>query len=155
MTTIITTELKERLIERILSNNSFWLNSTSPVKVLTEMIRIQNFLIRNINYHTSYNRFDVYTCYDNTDLNNLCVALQKIAEAIETDKDTSIFENVRGYTFGDLETEHGIVQVYQKNKMVYVKAVQILTAEEHDKLIAGIKYVLWIINNWKQVNRII
>lgn len=153
--TVITREMKESLIERILSNNSFWLNEyTKSTKVLTELMRIQNFLIRNINYHTSFNTFDVYLCYDDTDLNNLCVALTKIAGAIETDKDVEIFENIRGYTFGDLETDHGVVQVYQKDKIVYAKKIQSLTPEEHDKLINSIKYNLWIINNWKQLNRI-
>lgn len=153
--TIITREMKESLIERILSNASFWLNSASPVKVLTEMMHIQNFIIRNINYHASFNKIDVYTCYDDTDLNNLCIALQKIITAIETGKDTAIFENIQGYTFGDLET-HGVIQVYQKDKIVYAKTIQQdLTPEERDKLTNSIKYLLWIIGNWKQVNRII
>lgn len=153
--TVITREMKESLIERIITNSSFWLNEyTSSVKVLTEMMRIQNFIIRNINYHTSFNKIDVYTCYDEEDLNNLYIALQKIAEAIETDKDVEIFENVRGYTFGDLETGHGVVQVYQKDKIVHAAIIQGLKPGEQDKLTSGIKYNLWIIHNWKQVNRI-
>ena len=153
--TVITREMKESLIERILSNASFWLNGTSPVKALTEMMHVQNFLIRNINYHASFNKIDVYTCYDDTDLNNLCIALQKIAETIETDKETKIFENVRGYTFGDFERQ-GVIEVYQKDKIVYAKTIQQdLTPEERDKLTNSIKYLLWIIGNWKQVNRII
>ena len=152
---IITTEHKESLIERIITNSSFWLNEqTSSVKVLTEMMRIQNFIIRNINYHASFNRVDFYTCYDDVDIDNLCIALNKIITAIETDKDTEIFENVRGYTFGDLETEHGVVQVYQKDKIVYVKPVQSLTPGEKDKLMASIKFNLWIIGNWRQDNHI-
>ena len=153
--TVITREMKEKFIERIITNSSFWLNEyTSSVKVLTEMMRIQNFIIRNINYHASFNRVNFYTCYDETDIDNLCIALNKLITAIETNKETEVFENVRGYTFGDLETEHGIVQVYQKNKMIYVKTIQSLTPEEKEKLMASIKFNLWIIGNWRQDNHI-
>lgn len=155
MTTIITTELKEKFIERIITNSSFWLNEqTSSVKVLTEMMRIQNFIVRNVNYHASFNRCDFYTCYDDTDIDNLCIALKKLITAIETNEEIEIFENIRGYIFGDLETEHGVVQVYQKNKIIYVKPVQSLTPGEKDKLIASIKFNLWIIGNWRQDNHI-
>lgn len=152
---IITTELKESLIERIITNSSFWLNEhTSSVKVLTEMMRIQNFIIRNINYHASFNRCDFYTCYDDADIDNLCIALNKLITAIETEKDTAIFENIRGYIFGDLETDHGVIQVYQKDKIVHAKTVQSLTPGEKDKLMASIKFNLWIIGNWRRDNHI-
>lgn len=150
--TVITREMKESLIERILSNSSFWLNDTSPVKVLAEMMRVQNFIIRNINYHASFNRIDTYTCYDDADIDNLCIALQKIVKAIETDKETKIFENIQGYNFGDFERQ-GVIQVYQKDKIVYA-TIQDLTPEERDKLTNSIKYLLWIVGNWKQLNRI-
>lgn len=153
--TVITREMKEKFIERIITNSSFWMNEyTKSVKVLTEMMRIQNFLIRNVNYHASFNRVDCYICYDDADIDNLCIALNKIITAIETDKDVEIFENVHGYTFGDLESGHGVMQAYQKDKIVYVQKVQELTAEEKDKLISGIKFNLWIINNWKRDNHI-
>ena len=152
---IITTGMKEKFIERIITNSSFWLNErTGSIKVLTEMMRIQNFIIRNINYHASFNRVDFYTCYDDADIDNLCIALNKIITAIETNKETEVFENIRGYVFGDLETEHGIVQVYQKNKTIYVIPVQSLTPGEKDKLISSIKFNLWIIKNWRQDNHI-
>ena len=152
---IITREMKEKFIERVITNSSFWLNEhTTSVKVLTEMMRIQNFIIRNINYHASFNRCDFYTCYDDADIDNLCIALNKLITAIETEKDTAIFENIRGYIFGDLETDHGVIQVYQKDKIVYAKTVQILTPGEQDKLIASIKFNLWIIGNWRQDNHI-
>ena len=152
---IITREMKEKFIERVITNSSFWLNEhTTSVKVLTEMMRIQNFIVRNVNYHASFNRVDFYTCYDDADIDNLCIALNKLITAIETEKDTAIFENIRGYIFGDLETDHGVIQVYQKDKIVYAKTVQILTPGEQDKLIASIKFNLWIIGNWRQDNHI-
>lgn len=155
MAMIITTEMKEKFIERIITNSSFWLNEyTRSVKVLTEMMHIQNFIIRNINYHASFNRIDCYTCYDDADIDNLCIALNKFITAIETNEETEVFENIRGYIFGDLETEHGVIQVYQKNKIVYVNPVQSLTPGEKDKLISSIKFNLWIIKNWRQDNHI-
>ena len=153
--TVITREMKEKFIERIITNSSFWLNEyTSSAKVLTEMMRIQNFIVRNVNYHASFNRIDFYTCYDDADIDNLCIVLKKLITAIETNEEIEIFENIRGYIFGDLGTEQGIVQVYQKNKIVYVKPVQSLTPGEKDKLIASIKFNLWIIGNWRQDNHI-
>ena len=155
MTTIITREMKEKFIERIITNSSFWLNEqTSSVKVLTEMMRIQNFIVRNVNYHASFNRIDFYTCYDDAAIDNLCIALKKLITAIETNEETKVFENIRGYTFGDLETDHGVIQVYQKDKIVYAKTIQSLTPGEKDKLIASIKFNLWIIGNWRQNNHI-
>lgn len=153
--TVITTELKEKFIERIITNSSFWLNEyTSSAKVLTEMMRIQNFIVRNVNYHASFNRVDFYTCYDDADIDNLCIALKKLITAIETNEETKVFENIRGYIFGDFERQ-GVIQVYQKDKIVYAKTIPDLTPEEKDKLISSIKYLLWIVGNWKQVNRII
>ena len=84
----------------------------------------------------------------------MCIALNKLITAIETEKDTAIFENIRGYIFGDLETDHGVIQVYQKDKIVHAKTVQSLTPGEKDKLMASIKFNLWIIGNWRQDNHI-
>ena len=156
MTTIITTELKESLIQRIIANGSVMFNvANNQAQVLAECVRIQNFLIRNINYHGKFGKIECYTCYDSTDLQNLCIALQKIAETIQTDQNTEIFENIRGYDFGDFESERGIVQVYYKDEMIYAKTIRKMTAADRQQIIKFIDYMIWIVGNWKKDNRII
>ena len=153
---IITTEHKESLIQRIIANGSVMFNvANNQAQVLAECVRIQNFLIRNINYHGKFGKIECYTCYDSTDLQNLCIALQKIAEAIKTDCDVEIFENIQGYVFQDFTSEHGIVQVYYKDEMIYAKTIRKMTAADRQQIIKFIDHMIWIIGNWKRDNRII
>lgn len=81
--------------------------------------------------------------------------LKKIAEAIQTDHDVEIFENIRGYDFGDFISEHGIVRVYYKDNMIYAKTIRETTAADRQQIIKFIDYMIWIIRNWKKDNRII
>ena len=154
--TVITREMKESLIERIIANGSVMFDvATNSAKVLAECVRVQNFLIRNINYHGKFGKIECYTCYDSTDLDNLRLGLKKIAEAIQTGEDTEIFENIQGYNFGDFTSENGIVQVYYENDIIYVKTIQEMTMTERQQIIKFIDYMIWIIGNWKKDNRII
>lgn len=153
---IINTEHKESLIERIIANGSVMFDvATNSAKVLAECVRVQNFLIRNINYHGKFGKIECYTCYDSTDLDNLRLGLKKIAEAIQTGEDTEIFENIQGYNFGDFTSENGIVQVYYENDIIYVKTIREMTMTERQQIIKFIDYMIWIIGNWKKDNRII
>ena len=146
--TVITREMKEDLIERIIANCTTGIKD-GTAKTIIEVMRVQNFLIRNINYHGN-------TCYDDTDLNNLCIALQKIAETIKTGELTKIFENVQGYNFNDFETGCTIVHVVYVNKTIYAKLVDHdVTSQEKKQIIEDIEDILWIIKNWKRNNRII
>ena len=153
---IINTEHKESLIERIIANGSVMFDvADNSAKVLAECIKAQNFLIRNINYHGKFCKIECYTCYDSTDLDNLMTGLKKIAEAIKTDQNVEIFENVQGYVFQDFESGHGIVRVYYKDNMIYAKTIRGTTAAEKQQIIKFIDYMIWIIGNWKRDNRII
>lgn len=156
MAMIINTEHKESLIERIIANGSVMFDvATNSAKVLAECVRAQNFLIRNINYHNKFSKIECYTCYDSTDLDNLMTGLKKITEAIKTDKEVEIFENIRGYDFGDFTSEYGIAQVYYKDNMIYAKTIRRTTAADKQQIIKVIDYMIWIIGNWKKDNRII
>lgn len=153
---IINTEHKESLIQRIIANASVMFDvADNSAKVLAECVRAQNFLIRNINYHGKFGGVECYTCCDSTDLDNLITGLKKIAEAIKTDKNVEIFENIRGFDFGDFTSGHGIVQVYYKDSMIYAKTIRGTTTADKQQIIKFIDYMIWIINNWKKDNRII
>lgn len=153
--TVITREMKEDLIERIIANCTTGIKD-GTAKTIIEVMRVQNFLIRNINYHGKFGKIECYTCYDDTDLNNLCIALQKIAETIKTGELTKIFENTKGYNFNDFETGCTIVHVVYVNKTIYAKLVDhAVTSQEKKQIIEDIEDILWIIKNWKRNNRII
>ena len=152
---IITTEHKESLIERILSNCTAGIKDDTT-KTIIEVMRAQNFLIRNINYHGRFGKIECCTCYDSDNLNDLCVALQKIVETIKTGELTKIFENAQGYNFNDFETGCTIVHTVYINNTIYAKLVDhAVTSQEKQQIIEDIEYMLWIVNNWKKDNRII
>lgn len=154
--TVITREMKEDLIERILSNCTAGIKENNTAKTILEVMRAQNFLIRNINYHRKFGKIECYTCYDSDNLNDLCVALQKIAETIKTGELTKIFENTQGYIFNDFETGCTIVHVVYVNKTIYAKLVdRDVTSQEKKQIIEDIEDILWIIKNWKRDNRIV
>lgn len=156
MTTIITTELKESLIQRIIANATVMFDvADNSAKVLAECVRAQNFLIQNINYHGRFGKIEYVSCYDSDDLDNLIIGLKKITEAIKTDRDVEIFENIRGYDFGDFTSGRGIVQVYYKDNMIYAKTIKGTTTADRQKIIKVIEHMIWIIGNWKKDNRII
>lgn len=153
---IITTEHKESLIERIIANGSVMFDvADNSAKVLAECVRVQNFLIRNINYHGKFGKIECYTCYDSTDLDNLMIGLKKITEAIKTDCDVEIFENIQGYTFNDFTSGQSVVEVFYKNDIIYAKTIQEMTTTERQQIIKFIDYMIWIVGNWKKDNRII
>lgn len=156
MAMTITTEHKESLIQRIIANGTVMFNvANNQAQVLAECVRVQNFLIRNINYHGKFGKIEYYTCYDSTDLHNLVTGLKKIAETIQTDQNTEIFENIRGYDFGDFESGHGVARVYYKDNMIYAKTIRGTTAADKTAIIKFIDHMIWIIGNWKRDNRII
>lgn len=160
MTTIITREMKESLIERIIANSSYWIDSeTYSIQVLTELMLMQNFLIRNINYHGVYHAMDktinTFTCVNSNDLNSLCEVLNKINETLKTEQDIQIFDKNYGYIFGELTHISNIVKVVHKNNKVYTEINREITQNEKEQLTDAIQYMLWIIGNWKKDNRII
>lgn len=154
--TVITTEHKESLIERIIANGSVMFDvAENSVRVLAECVRAQNFLIRNINYHGKFGKIECYTCYDSNDLDNLMTGLKKITEAIKKDKEVEIFENIQGYVFQDFESGQGVVEVFDKNGIIHAKTIREMTMTEKQQIIKFIDYMIWIIGNWKKDNRII